>query len=360
VREAPLRGESGAVTTAALLASKNDSLWREFLYQQAPLIAGILAAGYVAAIVQHGFVPGTDAAYPLGGVRVPVWHIVWMGMWTGYAMALVGQAAGILALPYSTSVLQFSNAHVSPSTLVLTLFNPLGALLGFRRTGQWNLRFAAWLCAGGAVGGVIGPFMRATLLSDAAAFRLVLGCALAFVGAQLCLKALGRSRAVKAPGAASLRIQTLSARGLHLTIGYLEQQWTLNQAVLFLVGAVVGVISAALGLGGAFLIVPFLVIVYRLPMHVIPAATIPYAIVLSAVGLLTYSIVLPLTGRAPIQPEWAWGFFAAAGGVFGAWAAAKTQRYLPESVLDAMLGTITAAAALAYIASFFVELPFKV
>jgi len=361
VREAPLRGEIGAVSSsAALLAAKSDSLWREFLYQQLPLIAGILVVGYAAALLQHGFVPGPDAAYPLAGVRVPVWHIVWMGIWTGYAMALVGQAAGILALPYSTSVLQFSNAHVSPSTLVLTLLNPMGALLGFRRTGQWNLRFAAWLCAGGALGGVIGPFLRATLLSDAAAFRLVLGCALAFVGAQLCLKALGKGRSVKAPGAANLRIRTLSARGLFLTIGYLEQQWTLNQAVLFVIGAAVGVISAALGLGGAFLIVPFLVIVYRLPMHVVPAATIPYAIVLSAVGLVTYSIVLPLTGRPSIQPEWAWGFFAAAGGIFGAWAAAKTQRYLPESVLDAMLGTITAAAALAYVASFFVKLPFSV
>jgi len=174
VREAPLRGEIGAVSSsAALLAAKSDSLWREFLYQQLPLIAGILVVGYAAALLQHGFVPDADTAYPLAGVRVPVWHIVWMGMWTGYAMALVGQAAGILALPYSTSVLQFSNAHVSPSTLVLTLLNPMGALLGFRRTGQWNLRFAAWLCAGGALGGVIGPFLRATLLSDAAAFRLV-------------------------------------------------------------------------------------------------------------------------------------------------------------------------------------------
>ena len=348
------------MSTAAVLVSKSDSLWREFFHQQAPLIALILAAGYVAAFLQHGFVPGADVAYPLAGVRVAVWQIVWMGMWTGYAMALVGQAAGILALPYSTSVLQFSNPHVSSSTLVLTLLNPLGALLGFRRTGQWNPRLAAWLCAGGALGGLLGPFARATLLSDAAAFRLLLGCALGFVGAQLCLKALGKTRAVRAPGSDSLQVRTLSVAGARLTIGYLDQQWTVNQGVLFVVGAAVGVLSSALGLGGAFLIVPFLVMFYRLPMHVVPAATLPYAIVLSAVGLATYCVVLPLVGRPAIQPEWAWGFFAAAGGILGSWAAAKTQRYISEAVLDAMLGALTAAAALVYVVSFFVKLPFSV
>jgi uncharacterized membrane protein YfcA len=275
-------------------------------------------------------------------------------------MALVGQAAGIFALPYSASVLQFSNAHLSPSTLLLTFLNPIGALLGFRRTGQWNLQFARWLCAGGVVGGLIGPFMRAILLADAGSFRLALGLALAFVGLQLCYKAFGGfAAASKAPGGSNLRIETLSNQGDRLTIGYRGRQWTMSQRLLFTIGVVVGVISSALGLGGAFLIVPFLVLFYGLPMYVVPAATIPYAIVLSAVGLFTYCIVLPLAGVAAIQPEWAWGFFAAAGGIFGSWLAAKTQLFMPEHLLDAMLGTVTGASGLIYVLSFFVDLPFR-
>jgi uncharacterized protein len=351
---------SASVQAAQLLVARRNSIGREFLFQQAPFIAAALVLGYLAAHLQHGFVPGADAAYPLAQVRVPVWQVIWMGVWTGYAMALVGQAAGILALPYSTSVLQFSNAHVSPSTLLLTFLNPIGALLGFRKTGQWNLQFAGWLCAGGVVGGLIGPFMRASLLADVQVFRFTLGLALAFVGVQLCYKALGGFAAgAKAPGGSSLRIETLSSSGGRLTIGYRGQQWTLNQWLLFAVGAAVGVISSALGLGGAFLIVPFLVVVYGVPMYVVPAATIPYAVVLSAVGLFTYCVVLPLAGMAAIQPEWAWGFFAAAGGIFGSWLAAKTQLYMPEPVLNTMLGTVTGAAGLVYVLSFFIELPFK-
>jgi uncharacterized membrane protein YfcA len=351
---------SAGIQTAQLLLPTRRSLAREFLFQQVPFIAAALVLGYFTAHLQHGFVPGADAAYPLARVQVPVWHVIWMGAWTGYTMALVGQAAGIFALPYTASVLQFSNAHLSPSTLLLTFLNPIGALLGFRKTGQWNLQFALWLCAGGVVGGLIGPFMRVILLADAGSFRFALGLALAFVGLQLCYKALGGFAAgSKAPGESNLRIETLSNEGGRLTIGYRGRQWTMSQRLLFALGIVVGVISSALGLGGAFLIVPFLVLFYGVPMYVVPAATIPYAIVLSAVGLFTYCIVLPLAGLAAIQPEWAWGFFAAAGGIFGSWLAAKTQLFIPEHLLDAILGTVTGATGLVYILSFFFDLPFK-
>jgi len=120
------------------------------------------------------------------------------------------------------------------------------------------------------------------------------------------------------------------------------------------------VISSALGLGGAFLIVPILVIVYKLPMYVVPAATIPYAVILSAVGLFTYCVVLPLAGAQAIQPEWAWGFFAAAGGIFGSWAAAKTQLYVPEHLLNLMLGAVTGAVGVLYVINFFFPLPFRI
>jgi hypothetical protein len=142
----------------------------EFFGQQLALIAGLLLCGFIAAYLQYGYIPGSSRPFPVAGVRIAVWHLVWMGVWTGYSMALVGQAAGIFALPYSTSVLQFSNPHVTPTMLVLTLFNPVGALLGFRRSGQWNLDLAAAVCAGGVVGGVIGPFLRATVLANGNTF----------------------------------------------------------------------------------------------------------------------------------------------------------------------------------------------
>jgi uncharacterized membrane protein YfcA len=144
-----------------------------------------------------------------------------------------------------------------------------------------------------------------------------------------------------------------------LTVGFWGESWTLRTQFLFITGACVGVLSSALGVGGGFLLVPIFSAVYGLPMYVLVAATIPYVMVLSAVGLFTYGVILPAFLGTAIQPEWAFGLFAATGGVFGSWCAAKTQRFVPEYVLKLMLGSITGIAGLLYIADFFFDLPFR-
>lgn len=363
-------------------ATEPPSLIREFLAEQLPLVTAVLGLGFAAAYLQHGFLPGADVAFPLAGVRVPIWHLVWMGFWAGYTMAIVGEAAGIFALPYTMSILQFTNPHVTPTTQLLTFLNPFGALFGFRRSKQWNLDLAAWVCLGGVVGGLIGPFVRVTVLSDVKPFTFAVGLALMFAGGHLCYAAVGvfrnrtsgigleakfhaEAKARRTAGLTpsglptGLAIKTLERKGGRLTIEFWGETWRLNQTFLFATGAGVGVISAALGVGGGFLLVPIFAAVYGLPMYVLVAATIPYVIVLSAVGLFTYGVILPAVVGIVIAPEWAWGLFAATGGILGSWCAAKTQRFVPEHSLKLMLGGITGVAGTLYVLDFFFPLPFK-
>jgi len=93
-------------------------------------------------------------------------------------------------------------------------------------------------------------------------------------------------------------------------------------------------------------------------MYVLVAATIPFVIILSAVGIFTYSVILPVFLGTTVQPEWSWGLFAAAGGIFGSWAAAKTQKYVPEHHLKILLGGITAISGMVYVTALFIDLPF--
>ena len=335
---------------------------REFWREQLPLIAGAIALGLIAAYAQHGFLPGGERAFPVAEVRVPVWHLVWMGIWTGYTMAVVGEAAGIFALPYSMSILQFVNPHVTPSTQLLTFLNPFGALLGFRRSGQWNLKFASAVCLGGAVGGIIGPFLRARLLAAADVFHLAVGVALAIAGVHLCYAAY-HSRGGRIPIAVEAYRQKVSIEarisGSRIAVAFQGKQWDLSLLTMFAVGAMVGVCASALGVGGGFLLVPIFASLYKLPMYVLVAATIPFVIVLSAVGLFTYNIILPAFGSPAIAPEWSWGFFAAAGGIFGSWAASKTQMFVPEHFLKLMLGGVTGIVGTLYVTNFFYPLPFR-
>ena len=361
-----------AITRAEKSLSPSPTVWQELLREQLPMCGLFLLCGFAAAYFQYGYIPGADRPFPIAGVRVPIWHLIWMGVWTGYTMALVGQAAGIFALPYSTSILQFSNPHVSPTMLVLTLLNPIGAHLGFRRTGQWNLDFALAVCAGGAVGGVIGPFLRAGVLANADIFRMTLGIALALFGTQLCHKAIrdyakhGRVLGSHFVGNddKSTEIGRFSIRTVHhgfyrISITFGREERTLSNIALFFIGGGVGIFSSALGVGGGFLLVPIFAMAYRIPLYVMVAATIPYTIVLSATGIFSFVVILPLLGTSAIAPELSWGFFTATGGVFGAWWASKTQMYVPEHFLGLMLGGVTGVAGLLYVLSAFLTLPFR-
>lgn len=359
-------------------------LLKEFIRDQIPMILGVFIAAVVVSYMQYGFLPGGDAAFPIAGMRVPIWHLLWMGFWTGYTMGIVGEASGIFALPYSMSVLQFSSVAVSPTTLIVTFLNPFGALLGFWRNRQWNWDLAKWLCLGAVLGAPIGPFIRVYLLNDPLPFKAAIGLALLIMSIHLCmqvtpwyLKRTARQRAFKekfdalvkerlkagkAPSGlpADFRIQTLESNFKRVKIGYWGEEQSFNVPTMLMIGFAVGVVSAALGVGGGFILVPILVSFYGLPLYVMVAATIPFVITLSLTGLLSYTITMPILTGVSASPDWSFGLFVASGAIFGAWVASKTQKFIPERFLKPMLGVVTGAVALLYIINFFWKLPFKV
>jgi hypothetical protein len=57
----------------------SSSIAKEFFFEQQPLIVVVFGLGVGAAYLQHGFLSGGDEPFPLAGVRVPIWHLVWMG-----------------------------------------------------------------------------------------------------------------------------------------------------------------------------------------------------------------------------------------------------------------------------------------
>jgi uncharacterized membrane protein YfcA len=324
---------------------------RELFTRILPLTLGAWLAGVIVSYGQHGFLIGGARGVPLAGPEcdVELWHLLLLGFSAGYAMALVGGATGLVSLPYNMSVLGFSTIHVSPTVQLETFLNPFGALLGFRRSGQWNLDFALPLCAGAAAGAIIGPLVRVGLLPDPVPFKAAVGVALIFVAAQMLYRVFARPSPVAQPGPGDPRITTLAVGWRHLEIGFGAERRRMSVPGLLILGAGVGVIGTTLGVGGGFLLVPILAEYYRLPMRVIVAASIPFVIVLSAVGLFSFNVTVPwLTGRH-VPTEWAWGFFTGGAAVLGSWLATHSQRHIPEKFLRAVLGVSNGAVGLLYV-----------
>jgi uncharacterized protein len=356
----------------------------EFLRDQLPMIVGVFLLGVLASYWQHGYLAGGERAFGIAGVRVPIWHLIWMGLWTGYTMGVVGEASGIFSLPYSMSVLQFTNVGVSPTGLITTFLNPFGALLGYYRNRQWNLDLAMGLCIGAILGSPIGPFIRVYLLDDPEPFKAVIGICLVIMAAHLFLQvtpwylrrnvrtrmfkekfdALMRERVAAGLPASGLpddfAIETVEKSWKKVVISYWGETQSFNVPLMILIGFVVGIVASALGVGGGFMLVPIMVTLFGLPMYVLVAATIPFVITLSLTGLVSYAVIVPtLTGNLA-QPDWSFGLFVACGAILGAWLAAKTQRFIPEKFLKPMLGAVTIVVGVLYVINYFWPLPFKV
>jgi uncharacterized membrane protein YfcA len=359
-------------------------LLTEFLRDQLPVTAAVFAAGIVASYLQHGYLAGGDLPFSIAGVRVPIWHLLWMGFWTGYTMALVGEASGIFSLPYSMSILQFTAVGVSPTGLITTFLNPFGALLGFYRNRQWNWDLAMGLCLGAVLGSPIGPFIRVYYLDDPKPFKAIIGTALFLMSLHLIVQVTPwylrrtarqsafkekfdqiikeRTEAGKAPSGLpdDFKITTVEKSLTKVTINYWGETQTFNVPAMVLIGFIVGIVASALGVGGGFMLVPILVTFYGLPMYVLVAATIPFVIVLSLTGLFSYAVIVPWLTGAMAAPDWSFGLFVACGAIFGAWLASKTQRFIPEKLLKPMLGVVTAIVGILYMINYFWQLPFKV
>lgn len=336
-------------------------VWREFIVEQAPLVAIVLAGGLLVSFFVNGFIPDGARAFPVAGVATSIGELLWLGLWTGYTMALVGQASGTFVLAYSASVLQFTAVSLSPTCLLIAFLNPFGALLGFWRNQQWNLDMARWLCVGGVVGAPFGPLLRLRYLSDVAAFKAVIGLVLLITALHLLFEGGRRIWArTDRKISRSFRIATraIDMRASHFS--YEDRNVTFPHVTMFLIGLAIGVAGAMIGIGGGFLLVPILAIFYRLPMHVIVAASIPYVIVLSLAGLLSYVLLLPALAGIATPPDWGFGLIVASGAILGAWLAAKTQRHIPEGWLKSSLGIATALIGVLYVANYFWRLPFRI
>lgn len=364
--------------------TSKTSLSKELFREQLPFFAILFALGLFFAYSQAGYLPGGDQPFAVAGVRVPIWHLLWMGLWTGYIMGLVGEASGLFAMPYSMSILHFTGIAISPTTLIVTFLNPFGALLGYWRSGQHNWELAKWVCLGALVGSPIGPFIRVFWLADPEPFKMVIGVALVFLSLYLTLqvtpwflKRAVSQRQFKEKFDEHRReciargeppkglpddfcIETLEKSWKRLRIGFWGMEQTLSVPGLFITGALIGVGASAMGVGGGFMLVPIMVTVFGLPMYVLVAATVPFVITLSVTGLLSYVFTVPMLTGQSASPDWGFGLIVAAGAMIGAWIASKTQQFIPEKYLKPMLGLVTGLVGLLYVINYFYPLPFEV
>ena len=116
----------------------------------------------------------------------------------------------------------------------------------------------------------------------------------------------------------------------------------LNLFILLSFGVFIGVLGSALGVGGGFLLVPFMASVMGLPMFVI-AATAATAVVISSLTSVANYL------RLGVDLDWTLLGLTLLGVAVGSWLGPRLSRFMKERWLKGFLTLVLLGIGLRYL-----------
>jgi len=201
------------------------------------------------------------------------------GALVGFVGALVGVGGGFLLVPYFALVLRWHHLQAAATSLGIVLVNAASAALGYARQ-----RRVDWLV--GAVFAV--ATIPGTVAGNLAADRITGG---AFKVAFAAVAAVAAVYLVAMrPGATVGPAWLRRGRRREIVDAFGERHaYELNLWVGALASVPVGFLAALFGVGGGFLHVPMLVLLYGAPLHVATATSTFILVVTAAAGEVQYA-----------------------------------------------------------------------
>jgi uncharacterized membrane protein YfcA len=298
--------------------------------------------------------------FDIAGITTPLWLLLAWGGLVGFVFSTVGAAGGILASVGMISVFGIGNPNlVKPMAQAMTLVTPLIAVPLYMRQCRVTYRLALLLGAGGILGSLLGSTLSHSWLSDMQVFKPVFAVLVFFIAAQLAwqiFRSNSKSRVLTRTmrAAEAFERQVKSGRDLcekgveclqysfsRFVFRFGDEEFSFNPWVPLFTGMGVAVLSSALGVGGGFLLVPFMSIVMRLPMFVI-AGTSALAILMHSVTSITNYVRLGIELDYPMLGILLLGVMA--GSAIGP----AVSKFIPENGLRAFLCVVLVLIGLRY------------
>ncbi|PKQ07830.1 MAG: permease [Alphaproteobacteria bacterium HGW-Alphaproteobacteria-11] len=273
---------------------------------------------------------------PIAEMPVSVLTILAMGVAIGFLSGMFGVGGGFLMTPLLIFLGIPPAVAVGTQTTQVVASSVTGALAHFTRK-SIDFKMGAVLLAGGVAGSISGIFLFKAL-SRMGQIDLVISLVyvvfLSVIGAMMMVESV---RAIRAA-----RGGTVPARrgGHHNWIHGLPFKMRFRRSKLYisvippiLVGYFVGTLSAIMGVGGGFIMIPAMIYLLRMPTNVV-------------IGTSFFQIVFvtALTGVMHAYTNFAvdivLGFLLVIGGVVGAQYGVRAAERLPAEQLRALLAAI--------------------
>lgn len=295
--------------------------------------------------------------FETAGVTAPPWLPFLWALFVGLVFSMIGAAGGILAAVGHITVLGMSDANtIKAMNQLLVIVSPIVAVPMYWRQGRVVPSLALLLGAGSIVGAVAGSWYSKTHLATLAQYRPLFGLLTLFIAARLLYEATSRfrqrhrkiresSEAFEAAGrgAERKRLVTVTWRVSGLRILVLGEAFTCRIPSPVLAGFLIAFLSAALGVGGGFLLVPYLASWLQLPMFVVAGTSALAVLVASLTSVSNYLYL-------GVRVDWPLALLEVSGVVVGSLVGPWVSGYMRERWLRLILAAVLLSIGIAYTA----------
>lgn len=235
-----------------------------------------------------------DIYLPIAEMSVSWPVILGMGALVGFLSGLLGVGGGFLLTP----LLIFSGipAEVAVATTAshLTASSMAGALAQWKRRAV-DIKMAAFMLAGGFVGTAGGVYLLKVLRGTGQSDLAISGGYVVLLGV---VGGLMFNESVRTLYAEQLGLSPPTPRtrhhswiqGLPLKARFRQSKLYISVIPPIVLGLIVGILSAILGVGGGFIIVPAMIYFLRMPTNVVIGTSLLQIVVVTAVTTIFQAV----------------------------------------------------------------------
>jgi hypothetical protein len=280
---------------------------------------------------------------PIAEISVSILLILGMGGAVGFLSGMFGVGGGFLMTP----LLIFSG--IPPAVAVATEANQIVAssvsgALGQWRRGNVDIAMGTVLLAGGVVGSFFGVQLVKTL-RQLGYVDLIISLSyvtfLGIIGILMLIESVRAMRRVRAGGSSTTRRpgQHSWIHGLPFKLRFHRSKLYISAIPPLLLGIVVGVLAAVMGVGGGFIMVPAMIYLLRVPTNVVVGTSLFQIVFVTALVTILHAIENQTV-------DVVLAFLLMIGGVIGAQFGVRAGQRLKGEQMRAILGILVLAVCL--------------
>ncbi|MBX3446096.1 MAG: sulfite exporter TauE/SafE family protein [Parvibaculaceae bacterium] len=273
---------------------------------------------------------------PIAELPVSILTILAMGAAVGFLSGMFGIGGGFLMTPLLIFLGIPPAVAVGTQATQIVASSVTGALAHFARK-SIDFKMGTVLLAGGLLGSVTGIYIFKMLTAIG---QIDLAISVVYVGFLSVIGGMMMVESVKAIRAARGGVAAKRLGGHHSWIHGLPFKMRFRRSKLYisvippiLVGYFVGVLSAIMGVGGGFILIPAMIYLLRMPTNVVIGTSFFQIVFVAAATGILHSVENQAV-------DIVLGFLLVVGGVIGAQYGVRMAEKLPAEQLRALLAAI--------------------